>query len=182
MTRRKHESRRLGFGEDHYRSANDIQEFARWIFLQTVARVEPQVLTTLDAIRAGADGGPERVELDLWAERWNLTAAWCRAYAENTWRMWRTLKGCPRCWFDRAGLAGELVSNKNIEPPPRPLKNPLHFEWLARLQLSDASLTAIATAAGTTAPVVHEACKVLAKLLDIETRRNRRGRPRNPIS
>lgn len=149
----KHGPRRLGWRdateipelEPYRRTDDDIQVFARWVFLEVVARESPEVLTSLLEIQRvdrsaiddllERDNRPDEAALEAWAARWHLTAPWCLAHARPTWRHWqeRPTK-TPTYWLERDDLIGELEPESPPPSPPRPLKKMEHFVWLVQFQ------------------------------------------------
>ena len=192
MTAPKHDPRRLGFRdgrddparEPYRRTAEDVVEFGRWIFLDTVAREAPLVLTTLHAIPRRA-GRMSESALTSWAVRWRLTDDWCLAYARAAWRIGRADPAIPRA--SAIAMMSEAAWEGATQPSvPRPLKHPQHFSWLVEFQCQpDGPITYARMATRDYAKVqtVQEAVQRLAGLLSLTLRPVRRGAPRkSPIS
>lgn len=186
LTKAKHPPHRLGFADDPYRTTADVVEFARWVFLQLVVRLKPDVLEQLRAIApARAPGSestheePDPAALKDWATTSHLRAPWCLAYARASWRSWRRWPTSALAWSERDDLEGEQVPRRSRRAP-RPLKNPAHFTWLVKFQVLEQSYSRIARDAGVHVQTVREACRGLAALMKLPLRKTRRGRPRKP--
>ena len=181
MTAPKHHPRRLGFrddSDDATQTSENVQDFGRWIFLQTVAKEAPAVLETLHAVSRETD-------VPSWAARWGLTDAWCLAYARATWRNGRAYPTTRTSWHDRDDQIGEW-SDSEQPRRPRVLKDPIHFSWLVQFHCQPngpTSYAALADRYDTNPQTVHEAVRTLATFLGLTLRVTRRGAPRKrPIS
>ncbi len=210
MTRPKHPPHRVGFSLDdhlddgtpwtHVISQDEasLRDSARWIYLQTLARVHPRMLR----MTAIAFDDPA---LSRWLEAWGLVSSdphddWCRAYASATLRAWERYPTSPRVWYDRDDVEGEKVPDDDDGPRPqaeRPRIVPAHVVWLARYQTGESyskiartrshRVDVIDRSLSWTWPAssdkrvetVRKACIRLAALLRLELRASRRGRPTN---
>ena len=179
----KHLPHRLGFRDDPSRTALDIVEFGRFVFLQHAAKQYPGVLRTLGEIGSVS-------ELPDWADRWGLSDQWCQAYALETWKAWQRHPTMGRTYWMHANddVEGELVlDGGNGAPVPRPRKVPDHFEWLVDFQVGGRSYADIALGRrqGDKTSVslgdlhhVRSGCRTTAKMIGLTLRPARRGRPR----
>jgi hypothetical protein len=166
VTRPKLPPHRLGFSEQRDRTAADVQVYARWIFLRYVARLAPAVLRELANVppRDEVDDIDEQA-LSVWARPWNLTDSWCLAYARSTWRVWQKYPTAVHTyWCDRDDVKGKLYKPRPGLQAPRPLKNPEHFEQLARYQVL-----------GEPYRQHRKACQDLARLLGLTLRPAEQG-------
>jgi hypothetical protein len=170
-----------------------VRDYARWIFLQTVSREVPNVLRTLADVPAeitvagwALDDTPHEATLTAWADRWHLTAPWCLAYAGATWRFWQRHPAAQHTyWVDRDDLTGVWLESEQGPSARRPLKDPQHVTWCAWYQCCEHqhSYASIAQASGVPdVQTVHAAIQGVARLIDLQLRSTRRGRPRKPIS
>jgi hypothetical protein len=117
--------------------------------------------------------------LRTWAARWHLADAWCLAYARATRREWCRYPTMKRTyWMYRDDVAGTLYCPRPGRQAPRPLKKPLHFEWMVRYQVRGESYLQVCKhardwrdldAADPSKPV-RDACRSLAKLLGLALR------------
>jgi hypothetical protein len=193
MTRRKGESRRVGFTIDQYGHpvsdarggewSDEARTFGRWAYLHILSRLRADVLTTLAELPYDEFGDVDADALRDWLERWKLMSTdpqdeWGAAYARGTlhgWRQYPTVRG--RGWFDRDDTTGTLCP----EHPPqgsRPLKDGRHFEWLAQFQTGQ-DWAQIGRRHGAATPAVHNRVRVLAADLGLALRRVKRGRKPN---
>ena len=162
--------KRLGFGEfvsadaDEHGNPVDAVEFARWVFLQEVARLYPDALIDL---RAGTAD-----DLADWAKTWHLNDPWILEFAKATRRTWAKNPSIENYWSDR-DQPGEIVAPIGRRPTPPvynpraqsrsqhseaytayldecdrltsrggtrpPRKDPTHFRWLIRYQVGQES-------------------------------------------
>jgi hypothetical protein len=185
MSRPTRGRRRLGFSVDaHGRPmtaardgvwSEDVQSVARWVYLQVLTNEYPHVLTSLATIPL------EDVQArETWAQRWGLTAAWCRAYADATqhaWQHYPMMRG--RAWFQPAE-AGVFSDGDLLAVPSRPLKDPQHFVWLAHFQAGRPWLRISAGPPRADIKTVREAAQSLAVALRLPLRPTRPGRPATP--
>ncbi len=156
-----------------YLDGDDLREIARWIFLETIADLEPDVLATLRALSPDAP-------LEAWAAPWGLADRWCLAYAAATRARLQRWPDRPACWYEPDGLSGKLIPDESEAIDPR-LKDPQHFRWLVRFQVQGRSYLALSRAVpAASVQTVHEAITTLATWIDLTLRPAPKGWPHNP--
>jgi hypothetical protein len=181
----------LGFesADVHDRTVDDVQAFARWVFLNDfVRRIKPKVLSSLAEVPC--DRVLEQIEPDepdpgalvAWAQSWQLTDDWCLAYARATYRAWRhhpTLSG--RVWCPRDDESGALYQPRPGRQAPREQKDPEHFNWLVAYQVCQHPYGFIAASEHRSSDAIRDAVHRLAKLIGLTLRQAARGGARRPI-
>ena len=190
---------RLGFGE--FVPHDEAVEFARWVFLEEVARLYPDVLADLRTRTAD--------DLADWAQAWNLNDPWILEFAEATRRTWTEYPSVGNYWSD-SDQPGEIAAIQRRPTPPvyypelqsrgqyleahqayldecerlasragtrPPRKDPTHFEWLIHYQVGHESYAALSMKdSSITSPrTMSGRCKSLASFIGL-TRRPARQR------
>jgi hypothetical protein len=162
------------------------QALARGRYLHALTAGEPRVLADLQSMAID-----DVDALRAWAERWRLPA-WACAWGRATITLSRGRYWCPPL----DGGPGAQIPDQPPTPAPlsarqlatqAPIVHPEAFRWLAAYQLG-ASWLALAMQAqltggsGTSAGDVQRDCVRLARLIELELRHARRGRPsqKNP--
>lgn len=207
MTRPVHPPHRIGFAiagpltRFVQQDAADLRGCARFLYLETLACVTPDVLNELAAIQTSHDPA-----LRDWLQRWWLVSSdpaddWCMAHARGTRRAWLN-DPTPRVWHDRDDVSGEIVSGRRRKQADRWLLSPAHLVWLARVQTGESYSNIARTPAadlcaafpprratpsetveswswpptGATVSTVHAAVARLATAIRLQRRPTKRGR------
>lgn len=171
MSRPKNPPHRVGVREDLHRTEEDEQDFARWLFLQEVARQAPDALRELRTITLDGSGEPAAEALLTWAGRWHLSDPWCLSYARATAREIRRLSPDFNVWFDCDDVGRQLTDADYSDPtrlPPR--KDPEHFVWLVQRQILGwpfAKIQAHSTFPSKHPRTVETACKRLSAFIGL---------------
>jgi hypothetical protein len=178
MTRPKRPDRRLDFPPGQA-TTEDIVATARFLFLCEAAESNPTILKELATLEPD-----DETALGAWAERWGLTADWCKAQARAAITDHRA--GVDGFSVTRHGWGwsgDELTSfgwtaDPGRQPPMWTHKDREAFQRLAHYVCGRQSFARIASEARVSVPTVHESVRSLAALIGLPLRPTLAGRPR----
>jgi len=122
QTRRSQKLWHLGASEYLPKNGHgDARTWARWHFLQVIARRAPEVLVDL---RTRARSATSDTAVAVFVQYWHLPP-WTMPYVESTWRFALEHPSSRLYWIDRRDLAGALVFEDSEEDSPAPIYDPM---------------------------------------------------------
>jgi hypothetical protein len=158
---------------------------ARFNFLYEAGELYPALLQEISRLTPGDDAS-----LDAWADRWGMTAEWCKAQARETLANHHAhaFNGFDMTRHSWGGSCYELtpfgwIGDRDRPSPAWTHKDREAFQRLAHYTCGGQSFATIARSAGVSVQAVHESVHTLATLICLPLRPTGAGRPRKrPIS